>query len=72
MRRRLLRGLTPGEIRMASLLFGGAIDTNHWFMNEMVLLWQSAHHVPQPLVEMRYVMQYVSIFDAWSKQCEPR
>jgi hypothetical protein len=24
------------------------------------------------LVEMRSVMQNVSIFDAWSKQCEPR
>jgi hypothetical protein len=26
MQRRLVRGLTPGEMRMASLLFGDAID----------------------------------------------
>ena len=113
---RLARGLTAGEIAMASLLFGGAIDYTrvrvhnrryipfqpknccmtpngsmyfhhscflpdyslgnptviHWFMHEMVLLWRSAHHVSQLLVEMRSVMQNVSIFDAWSKQCELR
>jgi hypothetical protein len=26
MQRRLVRGLTPGEMQMASLLFGGALD----------------------------------------------
>ncbi|WP_200958338.1 hypothetical protein [Massilia sp. Root335] len=117
MQRRLLRGLTPGEIRMASLLFGSAIDwarvhvhgrrylplvqpkncamtpngsmyfhpscflpdyaagdphTIHWFMHEMVHVWQSAHQVSKLLVGMHFLMQYVSIFDAWSKQCEPR
>jgi hypothetical protein len=90
--RRLTRGLTPGEVRMASLLFGGAIDyarvrvhnrrylpllqpkncamtpngsiyfhhscflpdytagdppTIHWFMHEMVHVWQ--HHLGYPV-----------------------
>jgi hypothetical protein len=91
--RRLARGLTPGEIRMASLLFGDAIDyarvrvhnrrylplglqpkncamtpngsiyfhhscflpdytagdplTIHWFMHEMVHVWQ--HHLGYPV-----------------------
>jgi hypothetical protein len=27
---------------------------------------------PIPLVKMLFLMQYVSIFDAWSKRCEPR
>jgi hypothetical protein len=92
MRRRLVRGLTPAEIRMASLLFGGAIDfarvrvhgrrylplvqpkncamtpngsmyfhpscflpdyaagdphTIHWFMHEMVHVWQ--HQLGYPV-----------------------
>ena len=92
MRRRLVRGLTPGEIQMASLLFGGAVDcarvrvhgrrylplvqpkhcamtpngsiyfhpscflpdyaagdphTIHWFLHEMVHVWQ--HQLGYPV-----------------------
>jgi hypothetical protein len=92
MQRRLSRGLTPGEMRMASLLFGGALDlarvrvhgrrylplvqpkncamtpngsiyfhpscflpdyaagdphTIHWFMHEMVHVWQ--HQLGYPV-----------------------
>lgn len=92
MQRRLVRGLNPGEIQMASLLFGGAIDcarvrvhgrrylplvqpkncamtpngsiyfhpscflpdyaagdphTIHWFMHEMVHVWQ--HQLGYPV-----------------------
>jgi len=92
MQRRLVRGLTPGEMQMASLLFGGALDlarvrvhgrrylplvqpkncamtpngsiyfhpscflpdyaagdphTIHWFMHEMVHVWQ--HQLGYPV-----------------------